>query len=449
MTMIDLDEKRLNRTILTLAWPAILENILQTFVFIIDSIFVGRLGTVAFAAVGQSSMVLFTVIFTFYGVGVATGAIVARRLGQSDADGASEAAAHGLFIGIALGAVLAAVGLAFGEQALVALGTEREVIEASLGYMDIVFSFSLVRLVLYIGAGILRAAGDTRTPLIATGIMNCFNVFGDWVLIFGIGPFPEMGIEGAAWATGLSYMIGASILMARLLRHREGFYIYGQHLRRFSLTLTKSIFRIAIPNIGEQAIFQGAYWAFLWIVTGLGTTALAAHFMAIRIEMFSFMPIYGLSMAVSAIVGQSLGAGKPDIAALTVQKAAMIGALAMAGLAIPFLTIPELLVSVFSPSPEVRDLAALCVRISALELISSALLMMYSAAMRGAGDTLSPMLISLFGAVFLRVGVIYLFTIEFGWGLAGVWWGTVIDWGLRAVVGYILFRHGRWKRISI
>lgn len=447
--MLDLNEKRLNRTILTLAWPAILENILQTFVFIIDSIFVGRLGTIAFAAVGQSSMVLFTVIFTFYGVGVATGAIVARRLGQSDAHGASEAAAQGLFIGIALGAVLAAVGLAYGEQALVALGTEREVIEASLGYMDIVFSFSLVRLVLYIGAGILRAAGDTRTPLVATGIMNCFNVFGDWVLIFGVGPFPEMGIEGAAWATGLSYMIGASILMVRLLRHRDGFYIYKEHLSRFSLSLTKSIFRIAIPNIGEQAILQGAYWAFLWIVTGLGTTALAAHFMAIRIEMFSFMPVYGLSMAVSAIVGQSLGAGKPDIAALTVRKAAMIGALAMAVLAIPFLTIPELLVGIFSPSSEVRDLAALCVRISALELISSALLMMYSAAMRGAGDTLSPMLISLFGAVFLRVGVIYLFTIEFGWGLAGVWWGTVIDWGLRAVVGYLLFRGGRWKRISI
>ena len=200
--MINLSEKRLNRTIISLAWPAILENLLQTFVYIIDSIFVGRLGTIAFAAVGQSSMVLFTVIFTFYGIGVAAGAIVARNLGRKDKNAASEAAGQGLLIGIVLGGILAVVGLTFGEQALMALGTEPEVIEAALGYMDIVFTFSLVRLILYIGGAILRASGDTRTPLVATGIMNCFNVVGDWVLIFGIGPFPRMGIEGAALATG-------------------------------------------------------------------------------------------------------------------------------------------------------------------------------------------------------------------------------------------------------
>jgi len=447
--MINLSEKRLNRTIISLAWPAILENLLQTFVYIIDSIFVGRLGTIAFAAVGQSSMVLFTVIFTFYGIGVAAGAIVARNLGRKDKNAASEAAGQGLLIGIVLGGILAYVGLTFGEQALMALGTEPEVIEAAVGYMDIVFTFSLVRLILYIGGAILRASGDTRTPLVATGIMNCFNVVGDWVLIFGIGPFPRMGIEGAALATGLSFVIGASIILVKLFRLGDGFYICGRHLYTVNLSLVKSILRVALPNIGEQGVLQGAYWAFLWIVTGLGTTALAAHFMAIRIEMFCFMPVYGLSMAVSAIVGQSLGAEKPEIAVLTVRKSAIIGTVAMAVLAVPFVTIPEMLVSVFSPSREVSDLAALCVRISALELISSSLLMIYTAAMRGAGDTLSPMLISFFGAIFLRVGVIYVFTMEMEWGLAGVWGGTVIDWGLRAVVGYILFRRGRWKRIAL
>lgn len=447
--MLDLSEKRLNRTIINLAWPAILENLLQTSVFIIDSIFIGRLGTVAFAAVGQSSMVLFTVIFMFYGIGVATGAIVARNLGRKDHAAASAAASQGLILGANLGLALTALGLAYGGWALTMLGTEPEVIAAATSYMDIVFSFSLVRLVLYIGSGILRASGDTMTPMWATGIMNVFNIAGDWVLIFGIGPFPRMGIDGAALATGLSYFIGATIVFIKLFRTRYDFHLRIRDFRRMDFPLTKSILQIALPNIGEQTVIQSAYWAFLWIVTSLGTTALAAHFMAIRIEMFSFMPVFGLSMAVATIVGQSLGAGKPDLAELTVKRSAVIGTIAMACLGIVFVTIPEALISVFSPAPEVHRLAAMCVRISALELISSALLMIFSSAMRGAGDTVSPMLISFFGAIFVRVAVIYLLAIEWGWGLPGVWWGTVIDWGLRAVVGYMLFRWGRWKRVVL
>lgn len=447
--MIDLDEKRLNRTIISLAWPAIVENMLQTSVFLVDSIFIGLLGTVAFAAVGQSSMVLFTVIFTFYGVGVAAGALVARNLGRDNIAGAREAAGQGLLLGVVIGAGLSLLGLLYGEWALEVLGTEPEVIDAARGYMDIVFSFSLIRLVLYIGSGILRAAGDTRTPMIATGVMNLFNILGDWVLIFGIGPFPRMGIDGAALATGLSYFIGATIVFVKLFRPRAEFHMLGQDLRHLNFPLIRTILRVALPNIGEQTVLQGAYWAFLWIVTSLGTTALAAHFMAIRIEMLSFMPVFGLAMAVSTIVGQSLGAERPEIAELTVKKSVTIGTIAMVALGILFVAVPGMLIRLFSPAPEVYDLAVVCVRISALELVSSALLMMYTSAMRGAGDTMSPMLISFFGAFFLRVPVIYLLAITLGLGLPGVWWGTVTDWGLRTVVGYILFRRGRWKRIAL
>ncbi|MBM3263896.1 MAG: MATE family efflux transporter [candidate division Zixibacteria bacterium] len=446
--MLDLSERNLNRTIIALAWPAILENLLRTSVYIVDSIFVGQLGTLAFAAVGQSSMVLFTVVFTFFGVGVATGAIVARNLGRGDRGAAGKAAGQGILLGTGVGALLAVAGILWGEWLLAGLGTDLEVIDAASGYMYLVFLFSPVQMYMYIASGILRSAGDTKTPMWSTGIMNVFNIVGDWVLIFGIGPFPEMGIEGAALATGLSYLVGAAVLSAKLFAplpiHVPLFSMF-----RIDLDILRTLFRISLPNIGEQVVLQGAYFMFMWMVTGLGTTALAAHFMAIRVEMISFMPVFGLSMAVSTVVGQSLGAGRPEIAELAVRRSARIGLFSMGALCLVFIGVPGLFVSMFSPTPDVYALSVLCVRLAALELPTSALLMIYGGAMRGAGDTLSPMLISLFGAIFLRIGVIYLLVVLWGGGLPGVWLGTAIDWGIRTIIGYVLFRRGRWKKVNL
>lgn len=447
--MLDLSRQRLNRTILTLAWPAILENLMHTSVYIVDSIFIGSLGTQAFAAVGQSSMILFTVVFVFYGIGVATGAVVARNLGRNDHRSAAEAAGQGIFLGTSIGLLVASLGLMFGEDLMVFLGTEPDVVARAGEYMPIVFAFSVLRLFIYTASGILRAAGDTKTPMWITGVMNVYNILADWVLIFGIGPFPELGISGAALATGTAYVLGATLLVFRLFRRHARFRLQGNDLGRIRPEYLRTIIRIAVPNLGEQMVMQSAYFSFMWIVTSLGTTALTAHFMTIRVEMVSFMPVFGLSMAVATVVGQSLGAERPEIAELAVKKAARIGLIAMSALGLVFVAIPGLLVGIYSPSPEVYDLAVLCVRIAALELPTSALLMIYTGAMRGAGDTVSPMLISVFGAIFLRIGMMYVLVIELGWGLPGVWYGTALDWGIRLVIAYFLFRRGRWKRIAI
>ncbi len=447
--MLDLSRQRLNRTIITLAWPAILENLMHTSVYIVDSIFIGSLGTLAFAAVGQSSMILFTVVFVFYGIGVATGAIVARNLGRNDRKSAAEAAGQGIIVGTSIGLIIASLGLIFGEDLMVLLGTEPEVVARAQEYMPIVFAFSVVRLFIYTGSGILRAAGDTRTPMWITGIMNVFNILADWVLIFGIGPFPELGITGAALATGSAYVLGASLLVYRLFHRNARFRLHGSDLGRIRPEYMRTIVRIALPNVGEQMVMQSAYFSFIWIVTSLGTTALTAHFMTIRVEMVSFMPVFGLSMAVATIVGQSLGAERPEIAELTVKKAARIGLIAMSALGVIFVAVPGALVGIYSPAPDVYALAVLCVRIAALELPTSAVLMIYTGAMRGAGDTLSPMLISIFGAIFLRIGMMYVLVIGLGWGLPGVWYGTAIDWGVRLLIAYFLFRRGRWKRVVL
>ena len=279
--------------------------------------------------------------------------------------------------------------------------------------------------------------------------MNLYNIFADWVLIFGIGPFPELGITGAAIATGTAYVLGACLLIFKLFQQNAILKLDIKDFRKLKPDYIRTIVRIALPNVGEQMVMQSAYFSFIWIVTGLGTSALTAHFMTIRVEMVSFMPVFGLSMAVSTVVGQSLGAERPEIAELAVKKATRIGLAAMSVLGLIFVVFPEALVGIYSPAPDVFNLAVLCVRIAALELPTSALLMIYTGAMRGAGDTLSPMLISIFGAIFLRIGMMYFIVIGLGWGLPGVWYGTALDWAVRMVIAYFLFRRGRWKRVVL
>ena len=394
-------------------------------------------------------MILFTVTWALSGVGVATGAIVARYLGRKDHKTASEAAGQGLILGGAVGLLLTVGGILYAETVLNWIDTPPDVIGHGTRYMQIVFAGSIFRMLSFVGSGVLRAAGDTRTPMWSTALMNLFNVAGNWVLIFGIGPFPRLETDGAALATGLSFLIGSAVIFIKLFHSDSLIHISALQIRRLIPSIQKTIIRIALPNMGEQLLFQGAYWIFLWIVTSLGTIALAAHFMAVRIESFSYMPVYGLAIAVSTLVGQNLGAGKIHLAELAVRRALQIGIGFSAVIGILFVAAPGMFVAMFSPQAEVFPLACLCVQIAALDLPGDTILMMCTSAMRGAGDTITPMLISVFGAVFLRVGVIYLFAIVWDMGLPGVWYGTVVDWTLRGVAGYVLYKRGRWKRVQL
>jgi putative MATE family efflux protein len=437
------------RTILLLAWPAILENLMNTAVYVLDSVFVGRLGTQAFAAVGQTSMIMMTVTFSLSGVGIAAGAIVARNIGRKDHASASEAAGQGMLLGTMIGVVVTVLGMMFAETVLMWLGTPSDVIEAGTRYLQIVFAGSIFRMVSFVGGGVLRAAGDTRTPMWASAGMNLFNVVGNLVLIFGLGPFPRMETDGAALATCLSFVVGAVVIVLRLFRSGGLIHVSFDQIRRYIPSVQKSIIRISLPNMAEQLLFQGGYWIFLWIVTSLGTVSLAAHFMAVRVESFSYMPVFGLAVAVSTLVGQNLGAGRVDLAEIAVRRSMQIGMAFTVVIGAAFIAMPEPFVAMFSPEAAVFPLACLCVQIAALDLPGDTILMMCTAAMRGAGDTITPMVISVIGAVFLRVGVIYLFAITWEMGLPGVWYGTVVDWTVRGAAGYILYKRGRWKRIQL
>lgn len=447
--MLDLSEQRLNRTILTLAWPAILESLLQLTVYLTDSIMIGPLGSEAFAAVGQGSMLVHYITFPIWGIGTAAGAIVSRNIGRRDTAAAQDAAGQGLLLAIFSGTTFTLVGFVYGREILVLLGTPTNVVEPGTDYLVTVLAFNIFYSVRMIGSSILRAAGDTKTPMVATGVMNLFNIGANYVLIYGIGPFPRLETTGVALASGLSFVISAAIVFWKLFRNPVGFQILAGHFLAFRRRVLANIMRIAAPSFGEMILMRIGGFTYLWIIISLGTIPLAAHFMTLRVESLAFMPSFGLSMAVPPIVGQALGAGRSDIAQLAVNRTIKLGFWAINTLAVVFVLVPGFFVQIFSPEPEAYALASLCVQIAALELAGVTVNMIYGGAMRGAGDTVSPMIITFMGSVVVRISLVYLFAISLGWGLAGVWAATAVDWILRATAGYILFRRGRWMRVKV
>jgi putative MATE family efflux protein len=345
--------------------------------------------------------------------------------------------------------VYTCAGVYFAGDFLILIGTPQEIAESSGVYLAILLGFCGFQAIRLVGSSILRATGDTRTPMWATAVMNVFNILANWVLIYGIGPFPRMEVAGVALASGLSYVISACIVMWKLTRKNPVFFITRSDMTQIARDILHTILRIAGPNMAEMVLMRAGGLTYIWIVTSLGTVSLAAHYMAIRVESFAFMPAFGLAMAVPPLVGQALGAGKPEMAILAVRRTVKAGVYGMIVLGFLFILVPGVFVRIFSPEPDVYFIASIVVQISALELIGVTLNMIYGGAMRGAGDTVSPMIVTFIGAIIIRISLVYWMTILLGWGLSGVWIATAIDWTLRAIVGWILFRRGRWQNIKV
>lgn len=329
------------------------------------------------------------------------------------------------------------------------MSAEENVVSLGSQYLKIVLSFFIFRLIILTGASIFRGAGDTKTPMLITLVMNCVNILFNWLLIFGIWIFPRMEVAGAAWATSIAYTLGASLIFYRLFSRKSILTIRLKHIVDVNISIIKRILRISLPATLDASLTQMGYLFFIKIVTMLGTVSLAAHQIAIRIEALSFMPGFALGVATTTIVGQSLGANKPDLARLSMRKNCQIALAMMGFFAFIFLAFAKPMANIFHPEQDVLALSAYCVMIAALEQPALAIYIVYAGGLRGAGDTLSPMIITIVGTLCIHLPVAYVFGIVLEWGLAGIWFGAALDWIVRAIAVYILFRKGRWRTIKV
>src|SRR6266436_2451420 len=434
----------LNRAILLLAIPMVLEMVLESLFAVVDVFWVGRLGADAVATVGLTESLLSLVFAVGLGLSLSTTAMVARRIGEKYPAGAAVAGVQAIVIGIAI-SLLVGVPCAFLAPRLLGLmGASPQIIAVGSGYARIALGGSGAIMLLFLNNAIFRGAGDAAIAMRLLWVSNIINLVLDPCLIFGWGPFPKLGVTGAALATFTGRSIGVGYQFYRLLRGSERIRILRQHIR-INLSVLLRLVRVSLTGILQFAIAHTSWIGLVRIVSIFGSAALAGYTIAIRIVIFVILPSWGLSNAAATLVGQNLGAGHPERAEKAVWRTGIYNMIFLGAVGVFFVLFAERVVGLFTHDPEVVPLAASCLRIVSYGNLGYAYFMVMEQAFNGAGDTVTPTIVNFFGFWLLEIPLAYWLAIPLHMRSNGAFWSIVIAEASIAVASAILFRRGRWK----
>jgi putative MATE family efflux protein len=438
----------LNRAILLLAIPMVLEMVLESLFAIVDMFFVGRIGANAVATVGLTESLLSLVFAVAMGLSLSTTAMVARRIGEKDPEGAAVAGVQAIILGLTVSVVVGVPCLIYAPRLLQLMGASPEIVASGSGYARIALGGSGVVLMLFLNNAIFRGAGDAAIAMRLLWVSNIINLVLDPCLIFGLGPFPRLGVTGAALATLTGRSIGVGYQFYRLLRGTERMRILRRQIR-VNFEILWRLVRVSITGILQFAIAHTSWIGLVRIVSIFGAAALAGYTIAIRILIFVILPSWGLSNAAATLVGQNLGAGQPDRAETSVWRTGFYNMLFLGAIGVVMVLFAEPIVGLFTHDAEVLPLAASCLRILSYGNIGYAYGMVMLQAFNGAGDTITPTWVNLFGFWFLEIPLAYWLAIPMGLRSKGVFYSIVVAEGAIAAAGIILFKRGRWRKQKI
>jgi len=449
LTNAQLDQAQLRSSVVGLAWPSVADNLLATMVNIVAMIMVGSLGPTAIAAVGLSNQLIWLAQVVFLALGVGSTALVARAIGAGDRLQANKVARQGLLLGCVLSLLTGAVGFVGAGRFLGLLTSDAELIGLALPHFQISMAATLLVAISFGLAASLRGAGDMRSPMLANAVANVSNVILLYGLINGRLGFPRLGIAGAALGAALARVVSCAILLWVVSHGRSRLSLSWRDDWRPDLALIRRIASVGMPSAGEQGLMTLGMLMFTRMVVNIGTTVYAAHQIAINIAQLSFMPGQGFAMAATTLVGQSLGAGRPDLAerfAMTTQR---LGALVMGLLGLSFWVFGRHMAMLYTFDPQVLALAVLALRYAAFTQLPNSLYFIYAGALRGAGDTRWPLYISFLGIWVVRLNLGRYLIVGLSWGLLGVWSAILADMLIRSLIMGLRFRSGRWKTVKV
>lgn len=440
----DFTKGSLRRAILLLSIPMVLEMVMESIFAVADIYFVSKLGADAVATVGLTESLMTLVYAIGIGFSMATTATVARRIGEKNKAGASVAASQSIIVGVIISLVLAIPGLYLAKDLLSTMGASEEMISSGYSYTAIMISGNIVIMLLFIINAIFRSAGDAAISMRVLWFANICNIILDPCLIFGLGPFPELGIQGAAVAT----------VTGRGLAVMYQFYILFSGKGRINLTLKsfrihvgiiQKLIKLSYGGIGQLIIAMSSWIVLMRILADFGSEVLAGYTIAIRVVIFSLLPSWGLANAAATLVGQNLGANQPERAEKSVWKTSFINMGFLSIFAIIFITMPEFFIQFF-----IDDLEVIKHGIQALQIISFGYLfyafgMVMPQAFNGAGDTTTPTIINLVSFWMIELPLAYLLAKVLGFEENGVFYSIVIAESVMAVMGIWLFKRGKWK----
>ncbi|HEY6352629.1 MAG TPA: MATE family efflux transporter [Candidatus Angelobacter sp.] len=438
----------MDRAIFLLAVPMVLEMAMEALFAIVDTYFVAHLGPDATATVGITEGMLTMVFAIAIGMSMGTTAVVARRSGEKDGLGAAQAAVQAIIFGISISALIFTLCFLFAPKLLALMGATPGILHVGSTYSRIMLSGSGVILMLFLINAIFRGAGDAAVAMRVLWLANLINLCLDPCLIRGLGPFPRLGVTGAAVSTTIGRSIGILFQVYLLWRGRGRIEIHREHLR-LNFRVMGNILRIAGNGILQFMIATASWVLMVRLIQSFGSAATAGYTIAIRIVYFSILPSWGLGSAAATLVGQNLGAKQPDRAEHAVWRAAFFNMFFLGAISLLFLALAPFLIAIFTSDPEVITVGATCLRIISLCYILYAYGMVVIQAFNGAGDTFTPTIINLVCFWIIQLPLAYWLAHRMQLGVNGVFWAMFAMEILLSLSSICVFRLGRWKRKAV
>jgi len=438
----------MRRAIVLLSIPMIMEMGMEALFALVDTFFVTKLGVVATATVGLTETLMVPVYSIAWGLGMGITAVVARRTGEKNKEGARVAAGQSLLIALVCGLLMAVPAVLFAPQLLHLMGAEPEVMVFAVPYARLMLASNLIVTLLFAMNAVFRGAGNAGIALRTLVIANAINIVLDPLLIFGVGPFPEMGVQGAAVATTIGRTIGVIYLLYNLFR-RNGVFAVGLPDLRPVRDVLVGVIKVSLGGIG-QFLIASLSWVFLVrIVASFGTVAVGGYMVAVRIIIVALLPAWGMANAAATLVGQNLGAGQPDRAARSAWWCGHYNMVFMVAVTTFFWLASPWIVSFFDQGLEADALAVTALRVISLGYFFYGYGMVLAQALNGAGDSLTPTWLNVLCFWAIEIPLAYVLALPMGLGPMGVFASVAISESILAVLCAIIFQRGKWKTVRV
>ena len=440
----DFTQGPIGRALLLLAIPMVLEVALESVFAVVNVFWVNRIGPEAVAVVGLTEAMFSTIYALGIGLGIGATALVARRIGEKNPEGAAVVAVQAIVLGVVVSVPIALVGGFFAADLLILMGASPAVVEHGAGFTRIFFIGNGAVLLLFLINAIFRGAGDAAVAMRCLWLANLCNLLLDPLLIFGIGPFPEMGVEGAAVATTVSRGLGVVYQFHRLRGRDRRFLIERRHLRVLPEVMANLV-RLSATGVFQILIATTSWIGVVRIIASFGEAALAGYTSAIRVILFALLPAWGMSNAAATMVGQSLGAGDPARAEAAVWRAGFYNMLFLGSVGLVFILTAPGIAALFTPDPQVAAYLVDALRIVSAGYLFYAYGMVLANSFNGAGDTWTPTILNVFCFWLWEIPLAWVLAVPLGFGPQGVCIAIAVAFSTFAVSSAIVFRRGKWK----
>lgn len=446
------------KAVLRLGIPAIGEQLLSLMVGLVDTFVIGHLSLevaqrmgysreIALASSGIAHQIMWSLVTLFMAVALGCTVLIARFVGAQEGAMANKALRQSLLIGLTVGILALVLAYWFAPAIIAVVGAKNQVQQLGASYLRISALALPLTAILFVGNAALRGAGDTRTPLKVMLIVNGINAGLSLLLVNGNLGMPAMGVHGAALAAMIGQSLGGIMILGVLIRGRSGLQL--NRVPHPDWQLIWRILRQGLPFAAEQFIFQIALLMFINLINSISTTAYAAHNLIVTIESISFLPGMGLAVAATTLVGQNIGAQRPELARSSGFEAFRLGALMMGFMGLLFVIMPDVFLRFLVADEAIVQAATLPLRIMGLAQPSLAANFIFSGALRGGGDPKFPLFSKMFSVWMVRLPLAWLFVKTLGWGLNGIWLAMAIDFTVLGILAWWRFGQGKWQMARV